>query len=211
MSAVADTQNLPQHIVMRGVSWAYYEQTLKEIGNQSIRVDYLDGEMELMSPLPGHERPSRGIGNLIVQLAIERQIPMQNFGSTTFRNETTSAGSEPDESFYFNEIDSIRNMEQFDPAIHRPPDLWVEVDWSRSSARRESIYGRLRVPEVWRYRNRQLTVRLLKPDGKYRDSKTSRIFPFLPMAKFASFIPKLTEGDMVKTLLEFRRWIQSLV
>jgi len=55
-----------QHIVLRGVSWSYYEQTLDEIGKQPVHVAYLDGAMELMSPLPEHERPKKAIANLIV-------------------------------------------------------------------------------------------------------------------------------------------------
>ena len=104
-----------QHIVLRGVSWSYYEQTLKEIGDQPIHVAFLDGAMELMSPLPEHERPKKAIANLIVVLAMERRIPLNCFGSTTFRREEKSAGSEPDECFHFNDLDAIKVTTRFNP------------------------------------------------------------------------------------------------
>jgi len=199
-----------QHIVLRGVSWSYYEQTLNEIGEQPIHVAFLDGVMELMSPLPEHERPKKAIGNLIVIMAMERRVPLNSFGSTTFRREEKSAGSEPDECFYFNDLDSIKGMRRFNPLVHRAPDLWVEVDILSPSVPREPICARLGVPEIWRYSGAGLTVRLLTPAGIYADSPTSLAFPFLPMATFADFIEKMLAGDEMTTLLEFREWLRGL-
>jgi Uma2 family endonuclease len=199
-----------QHIVLRGVSWSYYEQTLNEFGNQPIHVAFLDGAMELMSPLPEHERAKKAIANLIVVLAMERRVPMSSFGSTTFRQVEKSAGSEPDECFYFDDLDAIKGMQRYNPVLHRPPDLWIEVDILSPSVPREPICARLGVPEIWRYSNDGLTVRLLTSAGVYADSATSLAFPFLPMTAFAAFIGKLLDGDEVPTLLEFREWLRSL-
>jgi Uma2 family endonuclease len=210
MTTLIDTQDRQEHIVMRGVSWSYYEQTLNEIGDQPIRVAYLDGVMELMSPLPEHELPKKAIGNLIVALAVECRVPLKSFGSTTFRREEKVAGSEPDECFYFNEIDSIKGMRRFSPPAHRPPDLWVEVDFLSPSVPREPICARLGVPEIWRYTPDRLAVRLLAAAGVYADSATSLAFPFLPMATFAGFIEKMIDGDEMSTLLEFREWVRGL-
>jgi Uma2 family endonuclease len=88
---------------------------------------------------------------LIAVLTLERGIARKSFGATTFRIAAKAAGSEPDECFYFGEIESVKNMEQFDPRLHRAPDLWIEVDIFSPSVAREPIYARLGVPEVWRY------------------------------------------------------------
>jgi Uma2 family endonuclease len=127
-----------------------------------------------------------------------------------YRVEEKAVGSEPDECFYFNEIDSVKGMDHFDPLVHRAPDLWVEVDVLNASVPREPICARLGVPEIWRYGNNRLTVRLLTPAGVYADSATSLAFPFLPMATFASFIPKMVEGDEMGVLLDFREWVRRL-
>lgn len=206
MVTLIDTPDVPQHIVLPGVSWSYYEQTLQEIGNRPIRVAFLDGVMELMSPLPEHEGPKKAIDNLIVTLAVECRVPLKSFGSTTFRQEEKAAGSEPDECYYFNEIDSVKGMKRFDPLVHRPPDLWVEVDVLSPSVPREPICARLGVPEIWRYSQERLSVRLLTAPGVYADSATSLPFPFLPMTAFASYISKMIDGDEMKALLEFREW-----
>jgi Uma2 family endonuclease len=210
MSTLIDIRDVPQHLVLRDVSWEYYEQTLRQIGDQAIHVAFLDGVMELMSPLPKHEGPKKAIGNMIVELCLERRIRLKCFGSTTFRIEEKAAGSEPDECFYFNEIESVAGMEHFDPMIHRAPDLWVEVDILSGSMPREPICARLGVPEIWRYDGQKLAVRLLTPRGTYEDSKTSNAFAFLPVGGFAEFISQITDGDEMTALLKFRDWVRRL-
>jgi Uma2 family endonuclease len=210
MATLIDIQDAPHHLVMHNVSWDYYEQTLKEIGEQHIRVAYLDGVMEFMSPLPDHEKPKKAIANLLVVLSMECEIEMECLGSTTFRNQKKAAGSEPDECFFLHEVDSIKGLKEYDPAIHRAPDLWVEVDLFSPSVAREPIYARLGVPELWRYSREQLAIRLLTPDGVYVDSAKSLAFPFLPMTTFADFVRKMIEQRQMPVLREFRDWVRSL-
>lgn len=210
MAAALGVSEVPQHIVLTGVSWSYYEQTLEELANQNVRVAYLDGVMELMSPLPKHEGIKKAIADLIAVLTLERGLARKSFGATTFRNKAKSAGSEPDECFYFGEIESVKQMERYDPRVHRAPDLWIEVDLFSPSVAREPIYARLRVPEVWRYENDCLLVRLLGEEGSYHTSATSRAFPFLPIERFGSFIAEMTRGDESDVLRQFVQWVRSL-
>ena len=210
MTTRLDLSGAPQHIVLSGVSWSYYEHTLQEVARQPVRVAYLDGMMEIMSILPEHEAAKKAIAELIAILATENRIPRKSFGSMTFRREEKQTGSEPDESFYFHEIESIKRMKRFDPLVHRAPDLWIEVDIFSPSVAREPIYARLGVPELWRYNGDQLAVRLLASDGNYADSTGSKLFPFLAMNQFASFIPRWIEGDETEMTIEFREWVRAL-
>jgi len=67
------------------------------------------------------------------------------------------------------------------------------------------------VPEVWRYdQTGQLVIRLLTSEGSYTDSKTSKIFPFLPMVEFARFIPRMIEGDESAVMLDVVDWARQL-
>lgn len=210
MTALLPASDAPQHIVLRGVSWSYYERTLEELANQNIRVAYLDGVMELMSPLPKHEGIKKAIADLITVLTLERGIPRKSFGSATFRDQTKAAGSEPDECFYFGQIESVRSMERFDPGLHRPPDLWIEVDVLSQSVAREPIYARLGVPEVWRYETERLFVRLLSDAGTYDDAPTSRCFPFLPLERFSEFVAEMIRNDESLVLRRFAEWVRGL-
>jgi Uma2 family endonuclease len=209
-STVVDIGYARHDVVLTGVPWTQYSQTLDEIENRSLRIWFLDGVMQIMSPLPEHDATKTAIGDLIACLTTERRIPRKSFGSATFRREDKAAGAEPDGCFYFGDIERVRGMKRFDPLTHRPPDLWIEVDILNSSVPREPIYARLGVPEVWRHSRDRLMVRLLNDDGFYVDSATSRAFPFLPMTDFTAFIAKMLEGDETQVLLEFREWVRML-
>ena len=101
-------------------------------------------------------------------------------------------------------------MKHFDPAMHRSPDLWIEVDLLSTSVPREPICARLGVPEIWRYSEGRLTVRLLGANRTYFGSPASKVFPFLPMDGFASFIPKMISDDETQVLSEFQQWARKL-
>ena len=210
MTSVLPAHDVPQHIVLTGVSWSYYERTLEELANQNVRVSFLDGVMEIMSPLPKHEGIKKAIADLIALLTFERGVPRKSYGATTFRNEAKAAGSEPDECFYFGEIGSVKAMEQFDPRLHRAPDLWLEVDLFSPSVAREPIHARLGVPEVWRYVDGRLLIRLLTKNGTYEESKASRAFPLLPIDKFGEFVSEMVRGDESLVLREFVNWVRTL-
>src|SRR5882762_6534259 len=90
-----------QHFVLEDASWELYEKLLRDIGNRPIRITYDDGRLEIMSPLPEHERPSNFIGRLIEMLSFELGMPIACLGSTTFRRRDKAKGLEPDQCYYF--------------------------------------------------------------------------------------------------------------
>src|SRR3954465_4937438 len=89
-----------QHIVLDDVSWEFYEHLRREIGDRHIWVTYDDGTLEIMSPLPKHEIWKSWIGRLIDLMCLERSIPMECLGSTTFRTSAKKKGLEPDNCYY---------------------------------------------------------------------------------------------------------------
>ena len=60
-----------EHVVLEDMSWDFYERLLREIGSRQIRVTYDDGRMEIMSPLPKHERWGAWIGRLVELMLFE--------------------------------------------------------------------------------------------------------------------------------------------
>src|SRR5207249_12265077 len=89
-----------QHIVLDDVSWEFYERLLEEIGDRHIWMTYDEGTIEIMSPLPKHERWGAWIALLIELMALERAIRVEPLGSTTFRTRRKKKGLEPDKCFY---------------------------------------------------------------------------------------------------------------
>jgi hypothetical protein len=73
-SFAPDTLDLDsvQHIVLHGMSWEFYENLLKEIGDRPMRTTFDNGSLEIMSPLPELHRPRADLrvagraGNLAV-------------------------------------------------------------------------------------------------------------------------------------------------
>jgi Uma2 family endonuclease len=206
LSALDDTQ----HLVLDGVSWEAYEDLLREIGNDAIRVTYDEGAIEIMSPLPKHEKWGARIARLIELMGFERDIEIEPLGSTTFRKRSRNKGLEPDKCFYIANAMAARELEEeFDPTIHPPPDLAVEVDVTSRSLPREPIYAALGVAELWRFRRNKLTVRHLKGES-YVDATASISFPFLPMDKFEEYVLRLAKEPINRVLHEFAAWVRSL-
>jgi Uma2 family endonuclease len=200
-----------QHIVLEGMSWDFYEQLLKDIGDGHTRVTYDNGLVEIMSPLPKHDGYGFWIASLLVLVGMHREITVRGFGSTTFRSERKKKGLEPDQCFYIQNAQAAAQMwDQFDPAIHAAPDLAVEIDITRRSVPRQPIYAALGVPELWRFDGSKLEVLHLSSKGNYEKKPRSLAFPFLPMPDFAKFIPRVREPNQYAVLAEFRDWLAKL-
>lgn len=199
-----------QHIVLDHVSWEFYERLLEEIGNRPMRVTFDEGSIEIMPPLAEHEFPSRAIGALIQILAVELNIPMSCYGSTTFRREEKQKGLEPDDCFYLANESRVRGMKDFDPTIHPPPDLVIEVDITRRSIPRPPIYAALGVPEIWRYDAKGISVLRLRDDGQYERVESSVAFPFLPMHGFEKFVKRMESEEQTSVLRAFRDGVKTV-
>ena len=199
-----------QHIVLNHVSWDFYERVLEELGDRPIRVTFDEGSLEIMSPLPKHEKWIFRIGRLIELMATDRGLAIEGFGSTTFRRTDRKKGLEPDRCYYVQNAARVRDMDVFDPAVHPPPDLAIEMEVTRRSLARQPIYAALGVPELWRFDGSQFGVLRLGSGGSYEPSETSLAFPFLPMRRFAEFVTRMGTEDQLKVLRAFREWIATL-
>lgn len=210
MNTLLANPPLRQHLVLAGASWNYYERTLEELAGRSLRVAFLDGTLEILSPLPEHEAAKRAFGDLIGAIAEEWRIPRKSFSSVTLRQAQKGAGIEPDECFYFHDIEDVKGMTRFDPHVHRPPDLAIEIAMWNPSVPRKPIYARLGVPELWRYDGNLLRARSLRADRSYGDTASSLLFPFLPLDAFGDFVKRMVQEDETQVLLQFREWVRTL-
>ncbi len=163
-----------------------------------------------MSPLPEHEELKKAIARLIEAMVLQRGMAMRAFGSTTFRREDRESGLEPDECYYLGNERSVRGMKRFDPAMHPPPDLALEIDITRGSIPREPVYAALGVPELWRYDGNRLSIRTLTSTGNYAAAQSSLAFPFLAIDEFEAFIRRMQTEEQTMLLQEFQRWIATL-
>ena len=165
--------------VVPGVSWRAYKALVEDLSASSpIRVAYDGRNMELMVRGPMHHRHARWIDRLIMAIADELSIPIEDMGETTWQREQLDRGIEADLSYFFEpaKIDAVREAEQRESnTVHDypDPDLVVEVDISPPQVDREGIYAALKVPEVWLFDGQVLTIWRLKADGKYEQTDSS--------------------------------------
>jgi Uma2 family endonuclease len=196
-------------VVLRGVGWTGYQSLLEMVGDQPIRLTYDRGDVELMSPLPKHERKKCLLGQLVRILAREFHIPVMPMGSTTWSREDMDKGLEADESFYLGDLERVRDPDNVDLDVDPPPDLAIEIEITLSALDRVGIYGALRVPELWRFNGRTLRVLLRQEDGSYRESPSSGVFPRVPMDEVAQFAAQDGIRDENAHLDQFSAWVRE--
>ncbi|MBF2005214.1 MAG: Uma2 family endonuclease [Chlorogloeopsis fritschii C42_A2020_084] len=173
-------------VTIPNVSWQEFESILQELGeHRSARVAYSQGTLEIMVPLPEHEKPKELISDFVKILLKAMGKRYEPFGSTTFKREGT-AGVEPDACFYIQNYQRMigrRRLQADDP----PPDLAIETDVTSKTTL--EAYRAIGVPEVWIYESGKLNIYLLS-EGIYLKSDSSPNFANIQLTQI---IPALVE------------------
>lgn len=198
-------------VLLKGIGWEGYTRLLELIGERHVRVTYDRGDAEIMSPLPEHEGIKTLLGEVIRILADEIDLPETSFGSMTIRREILDRGLEPDDCFFLTNAHRLRGRLIYDPDIDPPPDLAIEVDITSSFLDRLAVYGALGVPEIWRWEDSEIVALLRQPDGSYRESTVSALFPYASLADLVRWIvaPRLEDDRLWRRRL--RAWVREVV
>jgi Uma2 family endonuclease len=198
-------------VILHNVSWHTFENLLANIGDRRKTLfHYLNGTLEIMSPLSLHEGSNRFIDDLVRAFSDELEIDLRKLGSLLMKIPDLKLGAEPDSCYYIQNEPIIRGKEVIIVGQDPPPDLVLEVDITNPSDRRLPIYVLLGVPEVWRYDGYSLEFLALQ-DGKYIAIAKSLSFPDLPAEIIVEYVQKrLTLGESA-TLREFRKWVRANV
>jgi Uma2 family endonuclease len=196
-------------LVLHDISWETYEQLLEIFAERSTpRMTYYQGTLELMVPLPEHERYSWTLGRLIAALSEEMGIEIIGLKSSTWRSEPKKAGNEADEFFYIQNEALMRGKLSIDLRNDPPPDLAVEMDLTSSSINKMAVYAELKVPEVWIWKKGKLIINILNDTG-YVESETSLAFGSFPVKELAQFMHLDSEKGENARIREFREWVRS--
>ncbi len=176
----------PMRIILEGVPWAAYKVLRDAPENNQIRMTYLDGTLELMSPEYVHDRGAELLTMLVRGVARAFGVTCLCPRTTTLRRRRRRPFSgharEPDTSFYFGaHAEQIAVRRNVDLKAGPPPDLAIEVDNTADSQWKLPVYARLRVPEVWRYDVEAATLWFgsLGATGDYEPIDRSAALPML--------------------------------
>jgi Uma2 family endonuclease len=196
-------------VILNNISWDTFERLLADIGDRRKTLfHYINGTLEIMSPLSLHEGSNRFIEALLGIFTDELEIDMRRLGSLLMKIPDLKLGAEPDSCYYIQNEPIIRGKEVIIVGQDPAPDLVLEVDITNPSDRRLPIYALLAVPEVWRYDGYSLEFLALE-NGAYQPIEKSLSFPDLPAAIIVEYVQKrLTLGES-GTLREFRKWVRE--
>jgi len=192
---------------LTGVDWQTYARLLRLFDERRhLRITYDRGALEIMTLSPRHERIKHLLGLLVLALAEGLGITVAGFGSMTFRRRHRRRGLEPDECFWIQHEALVRGRDQIDLRSDPPPDLVIEVDITRSSLDRMSIYGVLRVPEIWRFDDQGLTFLARQADGSFVPISHSLAFPQVAPTDLAGFLALRGQLDETAIVKQARAW-----
>jgi Uma2 family endonuclease len=212
MSTVPARRAAPQSLLLHDVDWQTYARLLRVFAERpGFRLTYDRGSLEIMSPSNLHEREKYLLGRFIDVLIDELQLPARGGESTTLRRRKKRRGLEPDKCYWIASEPRIRGKQAIDLRVDPPPDLAIEVDVTRSSLNRMSIYAALGVPEVWRLTDQGLTFQVLGTGGQYAASGHSLAFPMVAPADLLNFLNLQATQDDTNIAAGFRAWVRQRV
>ena len=197
-----------QQLLLQDISWQEFEEILEELGEQrSSRISYSNGVLEIMVPLPEHEKDKEIIGDIVKILLEELEIDFEPLGSTTFKNKQMTQAVEPDTCFYIQNYQAVIGKDRLDLSSDPPPDLAIEIDITNRT--KLGNYLLLRVPELWRYTRKGFQINLIEGD-RYIESQTSPNFPNIPIVELIERHVKQvqTEGRS-KAIRAFKKWVKE--
>ncbi len=190
-----DDPRAETRLVLHGIGWDQYEAILAALGDSpGVRLAYLEGELEIMSPSDLHELLKKGVARMLEIYAVARDLPLVGYGSTTFRRKAKKRGFEPDECYVLSE----------NPARPVVPDLAIEVVLSHWEIDKLSLYAGLGIQELWLLRAGQLEI-LVKRGAGYRKARRSRLFPELDLAELMRFAAR---PDQTRAAREYLTLLQ---
>ncbi len=197
-----------QQLLLSDVSWQQFENILAELGeHRAAKLSYSHGFLEIMVPLPEHEKAKEMIGDLVKTLLNKRSINYDALGSTTLKNEKMTQGVEPDACFYIQNQAAIIGKNRLNLSVDPPPDLAIEIDLtSRTQLENYQILG---VPELWRYGKQGLQINILQA-GKYVESNFSPTFPDIPIIELVNqYVQQSQVVGSSQAIQAFVNWVQD--
>ncbi len=174
-----------EKITLYGVTWEQYDTLVSMFMDQfpGLRMTYLEGTLEIMGTSLEHERLKTIIARLLEMYAVEKRIPLNGYGNTTFRKKAKKRGLEPDECYCLGEIGEV-------------PEIAIEIAITSGGIDKLSVYQGLGVIEVWFWQDNQFILYRLKEE-KYDRINHSEFLPDLDLVLLSQFVNYKNQTEAV--------------
>jgi Uma2 family endonuclease len=183
-----------ERIVIYNVSWNHYVTVREALDHvPGLRMTYLDGILEIMSPGHPHEDAKTRIARLIEIYALERDVDLTGGGSTTFKKKAKKRSAEPDECYSIGKMGKV-------------PDIAIEVVTTNPAVDKLDVYEGLAVPEVWIWKDGAFSLFRLGKKGYERIAK-SAFLPDLDLAALSKFVS--SERSQTEAVRAYRDWLRK--
>jgi Uma2 family endonuclease len=184
-----------QRILLNGITWKDYVLLRDVLDGPGVRLTYLRGVLELMSPSREHELWKTNIARLVELYAHVRRVELHGYGSTTFKKEAKERGAEPDECYLVG-----KNLAEM-------PEIVLEVIHTSPLIDKLDVYAGMGISEVWVFRDGRFTIHVLDcAHGRYDVRTSSALLPGLDFDTVARFAVR---EDTPQALREFEELVRG--
>ncbi|HEY6139165.1 MAG TPA: Uma2 family endonuclease [Thermoanaerobaculia bacterium] len=181
-----------QRVILNGIDWWQFETFLAIRGDRpGVRVTYLEGQLEIISPSQSHEMLAKMIARLLETYAVGTGLFFEGYKSMTMRNAPKQRGLEPDECYAVG-------------AAKESPDLAIEVIWTHGGIDKLDVYRGLGVREVWIWSEGELKAYELRRNA-YVEISASVVIPGLEPSFIREFLDCESQTEAVLKMLEWLR------
>jgi Uma2 family endonuclease len=195
-------------VLLENITWQTFKTMLAEMGSERAnKISYRQGNIEVMTPLKPHESSNRLIEVFVGVLCEELGLEVNRVGSLTLTRDDLEYGAEPDSSYYIQNELLVREKENIDLAFDPPPDLVLEVEYSRPKIDKFKLYAAMGIPEFWHYNGTTLRVYILA-NGQYSETQTSPTFAVIPIKEIPRFIEESKKIGQIAVSRAFRTWVK---
>jgi Uma2 family endonuclease len=191
-----------QRLIINGVTWEQYSTLINIYTDEypSLHMTYLNGVLEIMTTSNEHERLKKIFARLLEMYFVERQIDLNGYGQTTFRQELAQRGLEPDECYCFGELKEV-------------PDIAIEIVISSGGIDKLEVYRGLGIPEVWFWyaKQKQWKIYHLSEEGDEPKYELISRSEFLPELDFDLLSQFANETNQTKAVIAYRDALRKVV
>jgi len=180
-------------VVLHGVDWRTYCAVRELLDSPGVRMTYLKGALEIMSPSRIHEDVKTRIARLVELFALESDTPLYGYGSTTFRREAGERGLEPDECY------------SVGTTMGEYPDIALEVIVTHGGIDKLAVYAGLGVREVWMWDEGRFGIHVWT-GSRYEARERSELVPTLDFVVLAELAGN---PDQHAALKQYRERLRS--